>query len=267
MNTMLKHLFSPSQIKPQNDTEAGLRLMQEPAVLTVNLHDYGHEQSGRHNGDALALQNMLENIRSGHLLDERLNAQKQQEAHQSLEGQIGTLKIEAGQVEGEIRNIAEVQVPAFEKEIRALEDRRQNLEFERAEALDKSRESRFNFYMYLLVFIPASLFLYGFYVSAFHNAFFRNIGAEVAQASEGNIQNLLNTVFNVGAFTQLQLHWLAPVVFFVFAMVLHRIWDMQRKTKYIAAVLVLAFVFLADGLLAYFIENNNHTVKSLMGMA
>ncbi len=233
----------------------------------VNLRDYGFRQAGKHHGDVHALGNLLENIRTGHLLDEQMLQRSQNQQHQQTDNEINRLKQEINRTEADRSDITANRIPKIQSKIADLESQNSNLEIERAEAIEKSRESRFNYLMYLIFFVPATLFVYLFYVMATHSALLRDIAGEVAKADARSIQSVLNTVFNIKAFGDINFHWVAPVVFFIFAALLHRIFDSKSKYRVLHIVMVLLFVLCADGLIAYFIEANSHLVKTLTGLA
>jgi len=67
------------------------------------------------------------------------------------------------------------------------------------------------------------------------------------------------------AFTEFNLHWFAPVIFFVFGIVLHVAYE-PSKWRVIKMLGTLSFILLADALLAYFVENKSHEVKVMMGL-
>jgi hypothetical protein len=108
-----------------------------------------------------------------------------------------------------------------------------------------------------------------FYVSAVHSAFFRDIASEIANVNvdTSQLKAIMNTVFNEGAFREFNMHWIAPVVFFIFAIVLHVVYRMTGVFRIPAIIIVLLFILSVDGLIAYFVEANNHKLESLMGMA
>jgi hypothetical protein len=132
----------------------------------------------------------------------------------------------------------------------------------------KYERNKFNLVLTWVGFIAGFLYLYLFYVSAIHSALFRNIAAEVANANKDNVGILLNNVFNVSAFKEFNIHWFAPIIFFIFAVILHYSLEFKsRLLKWPVVSTVVLFVLTADGLLAYSIENNNHTISKLMGLS
>lgn len=103
-------------------------------------------------------------------------------------------------------------------------------------------------------------------MSAFHTAFFKDMAKALAGANADNISELLNTVFNKQAFLEFNLHWFAPIIFFVFSMVLHIVFDTDKKQRPYLLAGTLAFILIADCLLAYFIEYNSHLIQTLNGL-
>jgi len=234
-------------------------------IIAENIRDFAYKEAGRHNGDPTALDNGLNMVLCGKIVDEKNNKSREREEQGKIDQEIHEIKRNANSVEAEIQNLMEVKIPAKENEIQQYKE-----EINDQEKL--IREGRpdinwFNYRLYWIVFIPATIYLFFFYVSAFHSAFFRNIAAEVAKADINSIQLIINSVFNFSAFRELNMHWLAPVIFFVFATLLHI--ALEKKSAFLPfkVILLLLFVFVADALLAYFIERNNHLLSELTGMA
>jgi peptidoglycan hydrolase CwlO-like protein len=248
--------------KQENEVEAN-----EVQPITVDMRDYGFRKAGQTGGDPDTMAPILEQIRNGHIISESQDTEKQQDAKDRIEKEIDDVRMEINGVETQIQNFEEIKIPTVDKQIKESKEEINDFELKKVGVDESNSESRFNFFMYLSAFIPTTIFLYGFYVSSFHNAFFRDIAKAISGATVDNIASILNTVFNGNAFQQFHLHWFAPVIFFAFAMVLHRIFDSKSKLRFLGLLAIVSFIFIADGLLAYFIEANNHQVKILMGLA
>lgn len=230
-----------------------------------NINQIGYEKAGRNNGDPSALSNSLELVKSGHIVDENSNKEKKDEARLELDKEINDRKISINSNKGEIEKIDVVRIPSIDAEI---EDLHSEIRNKRTEAINgKYNRNRFNLLLYWIVFIPGTIYLYLFYVSAIHSALFRNIAGEVASANQDNIGLILNNVFNITAFREFNIHWFAPVIFFVFAIILHISLATRPKiARWVSVFSVILFVFIADGLLAYYIEKNSHLLSKLMGL-
>ena len=244
---------------------------KEPVEVETNgiqpvkkkLEEYGFTEAGRNGGDSAALSSNLAQIRDGHIVSASHDEAKQQAEQKKVEKEIENVELEIKTVEGKIKDSEGVQIPDHKKKIQEAKDDIDNLKTGNSE---RDSKAIFNFWTYLIVFIPLTVFVYGFYVSSFHNAFFRDIANEVSKANLSNISAVLNTVFNGSAFTEFHLHWFAPIIFFAFAMVLHQFYDGTSKWRFVGLAAIILFIFIADGLLAYFIEANNHKLEVLMGM-
>jgi hypothetical protein len=85
------------------------------SAVKVNLTDYGYKQAGRHDGDPDALNNHLELIKSGQIIDENSNEEKYKKLRAEIEGEIVELKKVVSEKEADIRNVKESLIPSIEK--------------------------------------------------------------------------------------------------------------------------------------------------------
>lgn len=231
-----------------------------------NLNELGYTKSGRNNGDPSALKSFFNLIQSGHIVAENNNEEKKKEIIESLDKKINDLKEEINGRRVSIDKNDQIELPGIEREI---ENNKQKIEEIKSNARNfKYNRNKFNLILTWVGFIAGFLYLYLFYVSAIHSALFRNIAGEVADANKDNVGQLLNNIFNVTAFKEFNIHWFAPIIFFIFALILHFTLEIKSKiVKWPAVGVVVFFVLIADGLLAYCIENNNHTLSKLMGLS
>ena len=240
----------------------------ESQQVRMNLEALGFEKAGRNVGDPNALDIGFSSVVNRQIVSDKHDEAKQQVEMKKVEQQIETSKQQLNTAEMTVKDLTTVKMPNYELQISEIKNDISELELEKTKVSEKDSKASFNFWMIFCIFVPTTVFLYCFYVSSFHNAFFRDIAAQVATANASNISSVLNTVFNGNAFSELHLHWFAPVIFFAFAMVLHLMFDSESesKWKYLKIAAIVAFIFFADGLLAYFIEANNHKLEVLMGL-
>lgn len=238
----------------------------QPNAIWVNLRDYGFAKAGVHHGDASALRNLFNQIRQGFILDENANGEKQHRERERIDEAITTLELNQGELQTQIRRIKETEIPKVEAEINHIDSEIEQIELAAlTRETNPSHRSRFDMILYWIVFIPATVFVYLFYVSAFHSSFYRNVlGAATKAAENDSIGDVLNAIFNREAFFVFDLHWLAPTVFFVFGLVLHIVYDGTGWSRWLKLLGTLLLILVADGLLAYFIEEKNQQVKMLM---
>lgn len=255
-----------------NNNEA---ILPESAQITMqnlseiergNMNQIGYMRAGRNNGDPSALRNAFELIKSGQIVDENNNEQKRKETIEGLDKIINDHKGEINTLKAAIEKIDQVDIPNIQREIDSNKSRIDELKNNTWSI--KFKRNKFNLILTWIGFIAGFIYLYLFYVSAIHSALFRNIAGEVASADQNSISILLNNVFNISAFKEFNIHWFAPIVFFIFALILHFTLEIRSKViKWPVVLSVVLFVLTADGLLAYSIENNNHTVSKLMGLS
>jgi len=239
----------------------------QPGVMRVDLQDYGFKQAGVTGADPAALKNYLNDIHNGFIIDLNENEEEQKRERERREGEIDKLIEEKTTTESALRKVREAEIPAVKEKISGIKQQASQLDIERAKKSGESKRNSFSLNLYWPVFVMATIFLYGFYMSAFHTAFFKDMAKALLEADSGNISELLNTVFNKEAFTEFNLHWFAPIIFFVFSMVLHIVFEADRKIRAYLLAAMLFLILIADCLLAYFIEYNSHYIQLLNGTA
>jgi peptidoglycan hydrolase CwlO-like protein len=263
------NLFSKptnSEVQTMENQALTVPFSNESNVVKINLREAGFEKAGLSRGNTNVLLNYLNDILYGFFIDQSENEEAQQKSREQKLQEIADLESQINKLEAEHKTIEKVTINELKEKIKAKEREIDELKIK---AMKKGTDtiSRFNLGLYWPVFIAATIFLFGFYTSAFHSAFFKNIQDDLLNADAGSLSSVLNTVFNTAAFTEFNLHWFAPVIFFVFALVLHIVYDGEGRFKNFYLGIVLLLILVADCLLAYFIESNSHTVYQLNGMA
>lgn len=231
-----------------------------------NMYQMGYQRAGRNNGDPIALKGSFNAIKSGQIVDESNNEQKKREAIDDIDKKIEENRISINENKAAIEKIDNVELPSLERQIT---ENRENIEqLKKGSREIKYKRNKFNLILTWIGFVVGFIYLYLFYVSAIHSAIFRNIALEASKADQNSVGALLNCVFDTTAFKEFNIHWFAPIVFFIFALILHFSLEIRyRFAKWPIVTLVASFVLIADGMLAYAIEKNNHIVGSLMGLS
>jgi len=241
-------------------------LNQTALPFKTDLKEHGYIEAGKVVGESIHLANTLNLITNRKIVSDKDDEAKQLAEKKKVEKQIVTAEQQKITAEAEVNDLKVKESTQDEKK-QNKKGEMNELEIEKSKNVDKKNSKAvFNFWMILAVFIPTTIFLYCFYVSSFHNAFFRDIAKQVANANLNNIATVMNTVFNSAAFSEFNLHWFAPIIFFAFGMVLHLFFDSTSKWRYLWVAATVVFIFFADGLLAYFIEASNHRLEVLMGL-
>ena len=235
--------------------------------ILVNFQNLGYLKAGTCCADPAALENYLNQIKAGHILDENANEEKKSKELEKFDARILGIQTTINDIEGEMKKINTSDIPQIESSIKAVNE--EILEIKTDAEKKKNGEgsmNKFNLILYWVIFIPSTVFLVAFYASAFHSGFYRDIIGEAQRAGADNINSIFNLVFNIQAFREINLHWLAPIIFFVFGIVLHISFDSKGWTKPVKLLVTLLFILMADCLLAYFIEYKTHQVKEFMGL-
>lgn len=242
---------------------------ESAAVKRVNMRDYGFEQSGVHRGDATALDNLLRQIMNGRLIDEDANLEQQQKHQAQIGEQIAELEKQCEEVLSQQRRIMEVEIPRTEADIRKLDaDVHQIRVDETSGKYATHTLNRFALWKYGVASVLGLIYIVCFYVSAVYSGMIRNVGMEI-ESGDGtaSASTLFSNVFVKGAFSELDFHWIAPVLLLMFAFVLDYIWDhVQGKVRYFWMGVAVVVVLVLDALIAYKIEEQGQYLKTLMGL-
>ncbi|RIV25589.1 hypothetical protein DYU11_09885 [Fibrisoma montanum] len=234
----------------------------------VNLYAVGYEKAEQHRGNALALENLLNRVLRGYLVDERNDDARRQQHHREIDQQVLTLEKQAEEVRTEVRKINQTQLPALEASLEQLDKEILQIRKDQAAGLrNPSHLDRVKLRFYGGLTLLATLFVYLFYVSAFYSAFYRDLAGELQAAGTSGQAGILAAIFARTAFVSLDFHWAGPLLLFAFGGMLHVL--IEHKTWVGRVLLGLLLLVLAgtDGLIAYFVESKNHDVKVLMGLA
>ena len=235
-------------------------------TVKVDLRELGYEKAGATKGNLESLKNILQNILNGYMVDVNEDEETQYKEKEKIKLEQETLNSEKISQESELKKITSTDIPNLDEQISGYIQDHLVLEIDHKKTKDKSIRNNFNLNLYWPVFLLATIFLYGFYLSAFHSAFFKDINKAASEADSTNISDLLNTVFNIEAFKSFNLHWFAPIIFFVFSIGLHIILEADKKYRGFLFTGALIFILIADCLIAYFIEYNSHVIQTLNGM-
>jgi len=240
----------------------------ESLPTKMNLEALGYEEAGRNGGDSIAYANRCDLMVNREHVSEERDEVKQQAEQKKVEKEIAAVEQQKITAETKAKDLETVKMPDYERLVHNAKEEISELELDKAKDAEKGSKRDFDFWMIFPVFILTTVFLYVFYVSSFHNAIFRGNSMEkqLSSATSDNIAAVMNTVFNSNAFSEFNIHWIAPVIFFAFGIILHLMFKTISKWRYVSVVAMLLFIFFADGLLAYFIEFNNHKLAVLMGL-
>ncbi len=267
MNNPIKLFFKEENSEKTPNYNSSETNQSNPIeTVKVDLRELGYTKAGATGGNLESLKNLMQDISNGYFIDVNEDEETQQKEKQKIKGEIDILNVEKSHQEGELKKILLTDIPNSNSQISDLNQEKINLEIEYEKSKNNTTRNNFNLNLYWPVFIAATIFLYGFYLSAFHTAFFKDINKAASEADSNNISELLNTVFNVEAFKSFNLHWFAPIIFFVFSIGLHIILDADKKYRLYLFIGALIFILIADCLIAYFIENNSHIIQVLNGM-
>ena len=176
--------------------------------------------------------------------------------------------------EHEIKNIEEVKIPKEEEGLLEKEDKIKQILTDKDPVylLGKTFNS-FKFYITLFFSFSLTVYLFLFYVSAIHSAFFRNISVEIKKMNQGldNANIVLNSIFNPNALfdagNEIYILLLAPFLFFGFGFSTHIINESENKNKNMLIAAIIFITFISDSLVAYKIDKSINEITSLISLS
>ncbi len=248
-------------------------------VIRLKLDEYAYVEAGKNNGDPSALKTNLNHIVSGRLLDERVARQQHDKTIDRLKQQREDIRAAKTEPQGKLTHLREHQIPDAQQKIRKKELAIAEIDHQAEELVHQSGYSTFRLWLYILVWVGLTGFIYIFYSSAIYAAFFRDIQTELTQleATSDDISQLFNTTFSSAALKSgLPGVYIAPFFFMGFA-----IWISIRERKLkealkkgnvsfinkIHPLIAMLAALAADLIIAYRVETETQAFKIMNGLA
>lgn len=238
-------------------------------VMRVNLNDYAIKQSMAHKGDAKALLNLFNEIRSGHLIDESTDFEFQEKHRYALDDQIIDLEKSSEELLGEQQKVNEVSIPKLKKVILDFEDAIHQWHLKEKQPQTPDVMNRFTLWKYGIMLGLGLVYILAFYISCVYMGMVRNPmeEAQLLNQNGGSANSMFGAIFSRRAFGILDFHWVSPILLLMFAFVLDYIMHEMNGIKRIVIIgTLIAITFILDGFIAYKIENTNFEMKKLMGI-
>lgn len=237
-------------------------------LAPVNLHAVGYEKAEQHRGNAQALENLLNRVLRGYLVNERNDDTRRQQHEQQIDKQLLDLEKQAENARTEIRKINATELPALRDAIEQLDEEILQIRTDEAAGLrNPNHRDQMQLRLYGLLLAGITLFVGFFYISAFYSAFYRDLAGELRAAGSEGQAGVLAAIFAKAAFTSFDFHWFAPLLLFAFGGFLHVLAENKTTTGRLMLVGLFCIILGTDGLVAYFVEAKNHEMKVLMGLA
>ena len=236
-------------------------------LAPVDLHAIGYEKAEQHRGNANALENLLNRVLRGYLVEERNDDGQRQKHQQRIDDQVLNLEKQAEEARTGISKINGTELPALRDAVARLDEEIHQIRTDEAAGLrNPNHLDRLQLRLYGSMVVLATLFVYLFYVSAFYSAFFRDLAGELTTAGPEKQAGVLAAIFARVAFGTLDFHWVGPLLLFMFGVVLHILYGHKTRMGRLGLGVVLLLVFFTDGLIAWFVEAKNFELKLMMGL-
>ncbi len=232
----------------------------------VNLMQYAIEQCMGLKGNVIGLRNLLNDIRNGRIIDEKDNPASQENRKAAIRNQITEKEKEIETTKGDIKSIESIAIPHLKNEIEILKKEQSKIENEKLDPSATEKLDLFNKKVATTIFFLALLFTSCFYISSVYMGMVRNIITDTQNTADTG--TVFNAVFSKDAFTNLNFHWLAPILPLMFAYVLDQLLEDADAKKRIRNVIGLGTIILImDAIIAFKIESSNFEIKVMAGLA
>jgi hypothetical protein len=242
-------------------------------ILKVKLDDYGFEEAGVNKGNAKALENFLNEITEGHLIDETQSEQDTCTRHKLIEDAMEEKKREMISLKSNAEHLEKHVIPDKEEDIREKQDDIKKLEIEKIDGKVNPDHDPLMIWVLGSLSVLVGIYLVLFYASAIHSAFFRDLIQDMMKS--GTSQNLsmrLNSIFDPSALitrsSSILIIYFGSTMFFAIGLLAHHFLHKPNRPwkKVFVWMLSIALPLISDGLLAAKIQQNIKEVKGLMGI-
>lgn len=243
------------------------------SVKRVKLDDYGFEEAGVNKGNAKALENLLYEIKEGHLVDANQSEQDINNRREAITRTITEKRSLIVEQEGVAANLQDHQIPEKEREIKEKEDEIRKLESGKSESKAASDHDAMMMWVWGITTLLLGVYLVLFYASAINSIFFRNLLKELmTRGNSKNLSMLMNSIFDPSALFSAQSSilfiYFGSVLFFAIGLIanhyLHKNYPWQKLV--FIGFIVVVIPFAADFLIAYRIHSNIVEAKTMMGI-
>lgn len=237
----------------------------------IRLIDWGYEEAGLHRGNPEALGNSLRLIKERHSKDEALNTEEQEKRRDLVRKDIAEKECRVASLVSDCENIRQALIPAREKQVQLHEEELAEMRIRVEEKRISSEFEPARFWMYTVLFVLLTAFLFFFYMSAINAAFFRSMRDVVAGADESNIDIMINSIFDAGNVFTWKSHTiivlLGASLFLAYGMVPHILMLSKGRYRIFWTALSVLLALAVDALIAYKIDRGIHDLRVMMNMA
>ena len=229
------------------------------AVYIEDFKQYGVKQAGQHGGNFESYKGILDKFHSGELVKDGDLRVKTDAEKSKIQDQINRLSHENARLIGEINKLHHRAdpnkglIPIKKNQIDEIQGEIDL--FLTNGAKQKHRQlktfSLSTFLTYLIFLIPLSIYLLFFYTSVAHSAFYGLDPMALVNGDRLSVPILPNFQDLVKALRTNYMLIVIPSVFFGFGVVLHILFGIKGKIKFLYLFLLILVTFVADGFLAY----------------
>jgi hypothetical protein len=235
----------------------------------INLENDGYSKAKANDGNTDALKIQLSQIVEGKKVEAGGKTTINEDEKNVFKTKILDFENEIRKSESEITEVIETNISDAENKMRELKDEingiitNNNPLYLLGKTFNKGRAVVSSIFLFFLTF-----YVYIFYFSAIHAAFFRNISLELehANGSTDNMASLTNTIFSPNIFQDVgnEIYFLAfaPALFFGFAYCLHLVFGETGRRKYILMAILMSLTLFSDSLVAYKIDKSINDILS-----
>ena len=215
--------------------------------------------------------NSLRLIKERHSKDEALNTEEQEKRRDLVRKDIAEKECRVASLVSDCENIRQALIPAREKQVQLHEEELAEMRIRVEEKRISSEFEPARFWMYTVLFVLLTAFLFFFLdMSAINAAFFRSMRDVVAGADESNIDIMINSILMQvmslrGKTIPLLCCWAPhcslPMEWFPILML------SKGRYRIFWTALSVLLALAVDALIAYKIDRGIHDLRVMMNMA
>ena len=242
-------------------------------VKKVLLSEYGYEQAGLNRGSANALENCLNEIREGHVVDVNFSESDHQKRKAEVERKINEKSNAIIDNQGNASSIEKVLIPENKTLIGEKENEINKINIDKIEGRISSDYNKSRHLLYKTLTWLLGIYLVIFYASAIDSAFFRNLLEDLTKkGTSDNVGLIMNSIFNPSALFQFKTSiifiYFGSSLFFTIGLLAHIRMSRQKDLlgKIIIGIIAFSLPLVADFLIALKIHLNIIDAKALIGI-
>lgn len=243
--------------------------IEDNAKVIKDLKTYAFQQAGECRAALPVLKTNISKLFYNKIIDDEDFFKQEEERKTTLQKQLHEEEGKLERVQGELVK-AEDEKKETENEISDLQDQKSKIKAgDKAVLMEISPPDRLGYYISIIILVFLTAYLFLFYTSAIYNAFVYNVQEATRETVLHNTK-ITTTIFNPNAIVDA---WNKSVFTFLFIVISpiiflglgYLIYKFNETRKYFYTVILLAFTFFFDAVIAYSIVSAIYEGKYMTG--